>query len=54
MECTLAKCTMANKELKTINEIILELAPLKSAFPNFVKLMQLALTTVVSTAECEW
>jgi len=45
---------MANKEPKTINEIILELAPLKPTFPNLVKLMQLALKTVVSTAECEW
>jgi len=53
MECTLASRTLADKELETINDVLLEIAPLKSAFPNLVKLLQLALTIVVSTAECE-
>jgi len=53
MECTLASHTLADKELETINDVLLEITPLKSAFPNLVKLLQLALTIVVSTAECE-
>ena len=53
MECTLAKCTLANKEFEAINEVLLELVLLKPAFPSLVRLMQLAFTIVVSTAECE-
>jgi len=50
MKCTLTSCTLADEELETIDDVFLEITPLKSAFPN---LLQLALTIVVSTAECE-
>ena len=53
MECTLAKQTLQGKELETINDVLKDLLPLKAAFPNLVKLLQIVLTTVVSTASCE-
>ena len=55
MECTLAKRTLQGKDLETIiiNDVLKELFPLKTAFPNLVKLLQLVLTIVVSTASCE-
>ena len=55
MECVLAKHTLADKgqELETINDVLTEMIPFKAAFPNLVKLLQLSLTIVVSTAECE-
>ena len=55
MECVLAKRTLADKqqELKTINDVLAAVVPLKTAFPNLVKLLQLSLTIAVSTAECE-
>ena len=55
MECVLAKRTLADKgqELETINDVLVAIIPFKAAFPNLVKLLQLSLTIVVSTAECE-
>ena len=53
MECTLAKQTLHGKEMETINDVLKELFPLKTAFPNLVKLLQIVLTIVVSTAACE-
>ena len=55
MECVLAKRTLADKvqELETINDVLAAVIPFKAAFPNLVKLLQLSLTIVVSTAECE-
>ena len=55
MECALAKRTLADKqlELKAINDVLAAVVPLKTAFPNLVKLLQFSLTVVVSTAECE-
>ena len=53
MECTLAKQTLQGKEMETINDVLKEIIPLKTAFPNLVKLLQLVLTVVVSTASCE-
>ena len=55
MECVLAKRTLADKgqELETINDVLTGVIPFKAAFPNLVKLLQLSLTIVVSTAECE-
>ena len=38
------------KEMESINDVFVELLPLKAAFPV---LIQIALTIVVSTAECE-
>ena len=53
MECTIAKRTLKNKEINTINEVLTELLPLREAFPELVKLLQISLTIAVSTAECE-
>ena len=55
MECVLAKRTLADKgqELETINDVLTAVIPLKAAFPNLVKLLQISLTIVVRTAECE-
>ena len=53
MECTIAKRTLKNKEINSINEVLLELLPLREAFPELVKLLQISLTVAVSTAECE-
>ena len=54
-ERVLAKHTLADKgqELETINDVLTVVIPFKAAFPNLVKLLQLSLTIVVSTAECE-
>ena len=53
MECTLAKHTLNGKELDIIIDVLCELSPLRAAFPLLVKLIQIALTIVVSTAHCE-
>lgn len=53
MECTLAKRTLQNKEMKNINDVLQEVYQLRAAFPTLVKLLQIALTIAVSTAECE-
>ena len=53
MECTLAKHTLQGKEMLTTNDVLKELFPLKTAFPNLVKLLQFVLTIIVSTAFCE-
>ena len=53
IECTLAKHTLQGKEIDTINDVLKELFPLKTAFPNLVKVLQLVLTIVVSMASCE-
>ena len=53
MECTIAKRTFKNKEMNTINDTLSELLPLKDAFPELVRLLQISLTVAVSTAECE-
>jgi len=36
-----------------LNDVLLEIAPLKLTYPNLVKLLQFAFKIVVSTAECE-
>ena len=53
MECKIFKHTLEDKELSSINDVLLDIAPMKEAFPELVKLLQIALTVVVSTAECE-
>ena len=53
MECVIAKRTLKDKDITTINDVLLEIVPLREAFPVLVKLLQIALTIVVSTAECE-
>ncbi len=53
MECTLAKRTVNGKDMDSISDFLLEISPLRTAFPTLVKLLQIALTMVVSTASCE-
>ena len=53
MECKLAKHTLSGKEMEGINDVLVELLPLKAAFPVLVKMIKIALTIVVSMAECE-
>lgn len=53
MEATLAKCCLENKTMDNVIDILAELSPLRSAFPNIFKLIQISLTISVSTAECE-
>ena len=53
MECVIAKRTLKDKDVTTINDVLLEIVPLREVFPVLVKLSQIALTIVVSTAECE-
>ena len=52
-ETQVAKQTLAGKDLEHISDVLIELTPLKLAFPNVVKLLQIAMTTCVSTAKCE-
>ena len=42
MECTLAKRTLQGKDLNSINDVLREVHPLKSAFPTLLKLLQIA------------
>ena len=53
MECLLAKRTVRNKKMDSISDVLREVYLLKAAFPILVKLLQIALTIAVSTAECE-
>ena len=40
--------------MESINDALREVCLLKEAFPSLVKLLQIALTLAVSTAQCEW
>ena len=53
LEIPLAKRTVARKDLQDISDVILELAPLRAAFPVLLQLFQIAMTISVSTAKCE-
>ena len=54
MEIVLAKKTLASKSgIEGISSVLKELYPLKEAFPNVIKLLQIALTICVSSAQCE-
>ena len=44
LETQVAKRTLARKELEDISDVLMELAPLKLAFPTAVKLLQIAMT----------
>ena len=52
VECSLTKPTLLGKDMHSIADI-LELSSLRIAFPLLTKLLQIALTIVVSTAHCE-
>ena len=53
MEAKLAKRTLQTKKLEHTSEVLLALIPLKDAFPQLTKLVRIALTIAVSTAQCE-
>ena len=55
METTIAKRTLSGKieSMQSISELFLELQPLRVAFPTLHKLIQIALTICVTSAECE-
>ena len=40
MECIITKRTLKNKEITTINDVLLEVLPLKDAFPELLKLLK--------------
>ena len=54
LECALVKQTLQNKEMKNIIDVLQEVYQLQAAFPILVKLLQVAFTIVVNTAECKW
>jgi len=52
MECVIAECTK-DKEIITVIDVLLEIIPLREAFPVLAKLLKIALTVVVSFDECK-
>ena len=53
LEATLALKTLSGKELHYTSDVLLALQPLKEAFPNLFKVIKIAMTISVSTAQCE-
>ena len=53
LEFPVAKRTLAKKDIQEISDVIIELAPLKAAFPVLVHVLQIAMTISVSSAQCE-
>ena len=49
----LVKRTLETKELERVGDVFLALISLKAAFPDFTKLVRIAMTIAVSTAHCE-
>ena len=45
--------SLVGRSMTSIGDVIREIYPLKAAFPNLLKLLQITLTIAVSTAECE-
>ena len=52
-ECLIAKRTLNGKDICSISDVLKEIFPLNIAFPALTKVLQIALTIVVTTAECE-
>ena len=52
-ECLIAKCMLNGKDVRSISDVLKEIIPLNVAFPTLIKVLQIALTIVVTTAECE-
>jgi hypothetical protein len=52
-ECLPAKNVLKDKEAETMFDTSTHLLPLRDAFPTINKLLHVALTVVVSTAQCE-
>ena len=53
VECHLAKYTFKDKDMESVSDCLKEVSALDAAFPTLKKLMQIALTVVVSTTSCE-
>ena len=54
IEIPLVKRVLSKEsDLQDLSDVLLELVPLRSAFPNVVKLFQIGMTISVSTAKCE-
>lgn len=53
VELLQAKRVLLNKDINTIAGAIQELLPLRVAFPELIKVLQMSLTLAVSTAQCE-
>ena len=53
LEVNLAKHTLADKNLESASDTLLTLLQVQSAFPVLTKLVHIAMTIAVSTAECE-
>ena len=53
IELIQAKKILHKKDITTIAGAIQELLPLKVAFPELLKLLQMSLTLAVSIAQCE-
>ena len=52
-ECPLAKRTLQNKDIASVYEVLVELSPLRNAFPNLLSLLQIILTIAISSSSCE-
>ena len=52
-ECLIAKRTLSGKDVCSISDVLKEIIPLTIAFPTVTKVLHIALTIVVTTAECE-
>ena len=52
-ECLIAKRTLNGKNIPSISDVQKEIFPLHVAFPVLTKVLQIALTIVVTTVECE-
>ena len=53
MECILAKRTLVGKDITSITDVLKEVFPSRAAFSTLLRILQIGLTIVVSTAECE-
>ena len=49
----MAKHTLVGKSISSVYEVFVELAPLRVAFPNLVKVLQIILTIAITSASCE-
>ena len=52
-ECLITKRILNGKDICSISDVLKEIFPLNIAFPALTKVLQIALTIVVTTAECE-
>ncbi len=53
MEPKLAKRALASKQMETISNVLLALQPFRAALPTLVRLLQVAMTICVSSAQYE-